>query len=125
MPTSTVMPAISLTMYGPVNGIKCIDQPILGGNDLKADFSYNQFAMYHRQFNLNYLSCDKSRPVNRNQDSNSPLFLQNVNWKNDPTRAINNCNNADAYFGRLRFKYNFKRNPYQNLNLETFKVNAM
>ena len=61
----------------------------------------------------------QGRSVNRNQDSYSPLFLQNVNWKNDPTRAINNCKNAQNYFGRLRFKYNFKRNPYQNLNLET------
>jgi len=79
-PSTTVMPVIGLTMYGPVIG-QCAPKPILG-------------------------------------NSYSPIFLQTVNWKNDPTRAFHNCRNSEDYFGSkcdVIVKYTFKGNDYYEI----------
>jgi hypothetical protein len=51
-------------------------------------------------------------------DSHSPIFLQTVNWKNDPTRAFHNCRNSKDYFGSqcdVVVKYTFKGNDYYEI----------
>jgi len=60
--------------------------------------------------------CAKNGPMLG--DDHSPIFLQTVNWKNDPARAFNNCRNSMYYFDSecdLVVKYTYKGDDYYEI----------